>query len=140
MDTKTIDVVVGYTKQFIDAVTPIAKQAYEIGLLTLQIDAAQVLITAGIFFAVTAISIYVIVKHVKNAIAKTDTPENKAKNYPATADEFLPGGGVVHAVWLMLSISGFIGSMVNLLSVWTWIKLCNPSLWLAHQAVEKLLK
>jgi hypothetical protein len=52
-----IDTVVGYTKQFVDALTPIAKKAYDVGLVTLQIDAAA----SFVYAALSAISIALIV-------------------------------------------------------------------------------
>lgn len=139
MAASELDKAVEYTKQFIEAATPIAKQAYEIGLLTLRIDAAQGLVTSllvlvACFFVLRRISADWAAAKVTAAL-----PENR-RSYTNEPGNYLPMMGIPHcAVGLMAIISGVICAF-GLVNIWNWTKLFAPELWLAHQAVEKLVR
>ncbi|HJV52809.1 MAG TPA: hypothetical protein VJ652_15180 [Noviherbaspirillum sp.] len=165
MDTSNIDKVVDYTKQFIEAATPIAKQAYEIGLLTVRIDAAASLIPSIILTIVCSI---IAVRLLSNALKKKSESDSwcneKARDERDRKNAGAPPQNSVykqiHLIeprdWkefcpIVLSpewhyVAGGICSGVVLLcipfimDVWLWVKLFAPDLWLAHQAIEKLLK
>jgi hypothetical protein len=119
-----VDLMVNYTKQFVEALTPVAKQAYEIGLKTLQIDAASTLIYAFLSMLLIAFIAYWMVRLIKWA--------QKEDQF----DTMMFGTTFGSVACLLI----FIFSGSRLLSVWLWTKLFAPELWLAHQAVEKLLK
>lgn len=142
---EVVELVVGYTKQMVDALTPIAKQAYEVGLMTLRIDAASVLIPSAIVFIIASIVWFLVIRNIsyahKYAKNANDGVEGYKKKYSSLDD------GIDDHINPALVIPGtifgtvtFLISGFNLISVWTWVKLFSPELWLAHQAVEKLLK
>lgn len=137
---ENLDLVLAYTKQFIDAVTPVAKQAYEIGLLTLRIDAAHSILlnVAGVIAVIFILRL--IWTDWNKAKAKAALPENANNMWKNSADDHMIGMGIPHvAISIIAFVIGFI-STLGLLNVWMWTKLFAPELWLAHQAVEKLLK
>jgi hypothetical protein len=144
-----MDKIVMMTKNFIEAATPVAKQAYEIGLLTLQIDALSVLLPMTILWC---FGLYLVIKYGKTG-TNIDTQirthqcklrddwklsgnerysiekaikilENEQKFYVLP----LLGGGI-----LVLFTSFWV------FSTWLWVKLFKPELWLAHMAVEKVM-
>jgi hypothetical protein len=135
-----IDIAVEYTKQFVETLTPIAKQAYEIGLLTLRIDAAQAIVFAVIFLTVELL----ILGRIKADFARARTlaalPENAADVWRKDATDHLIGDGFPHFVIGLLSIVVACGALLSLANVWLWTKLIAPDLWLAHMAIEKILK
>jgi hypothetical protein len=121
---ENLDLVVDYTKKFIDTVTPVAKQAYEIGLMTLQIDAAQSLILG-------AISVAFLVFFIRKMNGKYKSEDDLFDD--PMAPFYVVGGGI-------LGVASIVGAFTTILNVWVWVKLIRPELWLAHQAIEKLLK
>lgn len=127
---ENLDVVIEYTKQFIDTVTPAAKQAYEVGLLTLQIDAVGQLVAALIAWFVVAMVFYVVYR-----IYKWDFDPKNDVDPDQGYTTFLAGCG-----GLLISGVSLLSWGTNLFSVWVWVKLLRPELWLAHQALEKILK
>lgn len=137
---ENLDLVLAYTKQFIEAATSIAKQAYEIGLLTLRIDAAHSILlnVAGVIAVILIIRL--IWTDWNRAQAKAALPENARSIWTNSAGEHMIGMGFPHViVSIFACVIGFI-STIGLLNIWTWTKLFAPELWLAHQAVEKLLR
>lgn len=124
MEASELDKAVEYTKQFIEAATPIAKRAYDIGLVTLRIDAAQ-----SIVFAVAMlIAAIFIVRRVRSDWSKAEA-----------ADEYLPADGVPHVLASIFAAIGGIYGVAAILNVWLWMKLVSPELWLAHRAIEKIV-
>lgn len=116
-----------YTEKFINAAIPVAKQAYEIGLLTLQIDAVQGIVL-GMVFAVLSLYLF-----------------NKSKMFYKKAREIgsernpdfdMSAGRVITAVFAFISL---LISLTQLLDVWLWVKLFKPELWLAKQAIAAVL-
>ena len=109
-----------FTDKFITAAMPVAKKAYEIGLLTLQIDALSVLVPALIVLLASGYVWYKVVKFLKNS--------NAWDSYPQIV---IPMGmvGWIPPAW----------SAITLLNIWIWVKLFKPELWLAHQAIETVL-
>lgn len=138
MSTKeNLDLVIGYTKQFIDSVTPIAKQAYEIGLLTLRIDAANsiLLCLAGLVGVVLVLRFL----WADYAAAKVKANLSGSRSMNSVEDHLICMG-IFHVLGgIGVCIIGIV-AVVSLLNVWLWTKLIAPELWLAHQAVEKLIK
>jgi hypothetical protein len=127
---ENLDLVLQYTKQFIDAAMPVAKQAYEVGLLTLRIDAVAILVQASV--ATVAI---ILISVAMCKIHKWDMSANV---------------GDATVKWLPTLFAALIGVGVNVIlylswardlhSVWVWTKLLAPELWLAHEAIEKVMK
>lgn len=140
MEAKDIDLIVDYTRKFIDAVTPVAKQAYEIGLLTLRIDAAQLIAGSVIALIAVAICLRFLFADYRRAKVKAELPENAKDMWKMDPSFHLMGGGVPHVLGAIISFFVILFSVANLLSLWLWAKLFAPELWLAHIAVEKLLK
>lgn len=127
------------TKQLIEAATPIVKQAYEIGLLTLRIDAAQDVVCALGLLIFGSLGLWKVIKDVKEAKRTSQLPENIHKSYN-DLDKYLTGGGVFHFFGGFAALAAFGFGVVQTLSLWMWVKLFSPELWLAHQAIEKLTK
>lgn len=123
-ETKAVlDVAVNYTKQIVDALTPIAKQGYEVGLTTLRIDAVSDLVVAFLLiliFCVGAVSLF------KWVEPRRGSDEGE--------------GAFVVTLFLGASFIAWAFSIWHLFSVWIWVKLFHPDLWLAHMAIEKILK
>lgn len=117
----------GFIGQMIDAATPVAKQAYEIGLMTLQVDAAATLIPAFICMVLICVLGYVVYR-----VVKWDMKFSKLgdKGFPSF---------IAIVVYGTAFLTLFIGKASNLFSVWIWVKLFKPELWLAHVAIEKIL-
>lgn len=120
---EVVELAVGYTKQIVEALTPIAKQAYDVGLLTLRIDAAGELAIAALLLIIVVVGFICAYKRLKMAAAST---EDIAFSFMFLT---IPAGLVLG-----------IGGVWKLFYIWAWVKLFSPELWLAHQAVEKLLK
>jgi hypothetical protein len=118
-----------YTEKFVNAAVPVAKKAYEIGLLTIQIDAVQQLVLS----LICALAILGIVLGFKK-IWKWDIHGKHDYNYP----EGLPStiSGLIGSI----TIGGLAIQAINLFNVWLWVKLFHPDLWLAKQAIEKVLE
>lgn len=144
MNTEIIDKVVEYTKQFIEAAAPVAKQAYEVGLLTLRLDALASLVPAIIVLILMGFAW----KRIFAAFAA-------AKDYTERANRHEPGYSKVwstmrdglhdHLGWYWWPVSFFCSvatllATIQILSLWAWVKLFAPELWLAHQAIDKLIK
>jgi hypothetical protein len=138
---EVVELAVGYTKQIVEALTPLAKQAYEIGLLTLRVDAASILIPVLVVLVVSSIVAVLILRKIGAAVELSRLPENSGKGWPNnTFGHYLLADGVPHVIGLIVSLSAATVMTVQVMSVWLWVKLFSPELWLAHQAVEKLLK
>jgi len=143
MDSATLDKIVEYTKQFIDATTPIAKQAYDIGLLTLRVDAAGAIIFTAVVLAASAFGLKRFLRAVRNAAEYADKANKRQEGFVKrwsmlhdTANDHLPM--FWFPVGIVSSIAGAL-SLATLLNIWLWVKLFAPQLWLAHKAVEKLV-
>jgi hypothetical protein len=137
---EVVELAVGYTKQMVEALTPIAKQAYEIGLVTLQIDAAQVLCYSVLILGLSAATLWKIRAIWMQAQAKAALPNNKGDWYTRHPTDHMVGDGVPHFMIGGFAILASSMAIIKLVSIWAWVKLFSPELWLAHQAVEKLLK
>lgn len=124
-----LDKVVTYTKQFYEAALPVAKKAYEIGLLTLQIDAIASLTYAALAMVGCGLLTYLWYRLFKYDVSLKSNAMNKGL---ATGVGFLCwvfGGGFLFLKWAC-----------DLFSVWLWVKLFHPDLWLAHMAIEAAAK
>lgn len=125
-----LDLVIDYTKKFIDAATPVAKQAYEIGLMTLQIDALATLIPCFLVFVAWIIGTYYWQKSLRTSLKREEE-----SSYPDLG-----------SVWFAYGMPYFVTTVAalmaiaNVFSVWLWVKLFKPELWLAHEAIEKLVR
>jgi hypothetical protein len=119
---EVVELAVGYTKQIVEALTPIAKQAYDIGLLTLRIDAVSVLIPMSILFIVAVIATH---KYIK---------------YHQKFEELWESDPAITIFGGFFCVVSLCVSSINVFSTWLWVKAFSPELWLAHQAVERLLK
>lgn len=121
MDTgEILSQVAAYTQKFVDAAIPVAKQAYEIGLLTIRIDALQVLILAFVLSALFSILIWKFYTKVRPNISSSDRT-------PLTVCAFLVYTCVM--IWPILQV----------LNIWLWVQLLKPELWLAKQAITAVL-
>lgn len=110
-------------QKFIEAATPVAIKAYEIGLMTLQVDAASQLIPA---LLVCPFMIWLTYR-----IYKWDILEKK------TAHEI---SGIFTCFGGASCVGLFIWQATVLLNIWLWVKLFKPELWLVHAAIEKVMK
>lgn len=144
MDAVILDKAVEYTKQFINAATPVVKQAYEIGLVTLQIDAIQALVYCfiGLFIAIGLLIF--IIKAIKKAsalalLANKDGGKRKNQYCADDYSDYLAGDGVPHVLSGLISLIIGLSGLINVLNVWLWVKLFQPDLWLAHMAIQKII-
>lgn len=109
---KTVELING----FVEAATPVVQQAYEVGLLTLRIDAASQLIPATIFI------IFCVMCGNKTYKRLVDLDDSIAFfSLPVIA----------------LAI---VFSALTVFDFWLWVKLFAPDLWLAHQAIEMIVR
>lgn len=140
MFKENLDLVLQYTKQFIDAAMPVAQQAYEIGLLTLRIDAAQSIVWALLFLGVALFAGWKIKSDFGAARTKANLPENRETVWKRDTTDHLPADGFFHFIaGVFAAIAGVVGA-IGIVNVWVWVKLFAPQIWLAHQAIEKLVK
>ena len=134
-----------YLGKFIDAAVPVAKQAYEIGLLTIQIDALQTILGAVLI----AVASFVLLRFLRNSKAKSFVQakavakdkfnyekesvqiEYATKNWTTYSELVLSNWGLSHVP----SLFGILLSTVMLCNIWLWVKLFKPELWLAKQAI-----
>ena len=134
-----------YLGKFIDAAVPVAKQAYEIGLLTIQIDALQTILGAVLI----AVASFVLLRFLRNSKAKSFVQakavakdkfnyekesvqiEYATKNWTTYSVFDAFGWGLSHVP----SLFGILLSTVMLCNIWLWVKLFKPELWLAKQAI-----
>lgn len=135
-----------YTEKFVNAAVPVAKKAYEIGLLTIQIDAIQTII--GCLLAIiVSFFLFRLVRNVKKeAVVKFKAYAEKYKNDDLAMrnkdwTNFAPGwdGGCLFLVTFLSLIPGVTG-IIRMCDIWLWVKLSHPDLWLAWQAIEKVLE
>lgn len=119
--SKLMEQAAAYTQKFVDAAMPVAQKAYEIGLLTIQIDALQSIVLSIVGF----IWCYVFYKLVKISIKKDWTSEVAIPMY-------VLGG--------LSTVGTTICSVVTFFNIWIWVALFKPELWLAKQAIEKVLE
>lgn len=119
--SKLMEQAAAYTQKFVDAAMPVAQKAYEIGLLTIQIDALQSIVLSIVGF----IWCYVFYKLVKTSIRNNWAPEIAVPMYVL--------GGLV-------TIGSTASSVVTFFNIWLWVALFKPELWLAKQAIEKVLE
>lgn len=128
-------------QKMIAAATPIAQKAYEIALLTLQIDALSMIVPLMVGVIVCAALLVPCNRAYKKAKAKADakTERNFYGNFKHVGD-YLPCEGVPMAFGVIGLICVQVAMAIQLLDVWLWVKLFKPELWLAHMAIEKLVK
>jgi hypothetical protein len=126
--------------KMVEYLTPIAKQAYEVGLLVIRIDGLATLIPMIIMFLVSIGFLY------KSWTAYTKYRDLAIKfnlentdRYPRDFTDFAPGAGIATIFIGVFSIMGLILSLTVLLQVWLWVKVFYPQLWLAHEAMLKVL-
>lgn len=116
-------------QKVIAAATPIAQKAWEISMLTLQIDAlsALVLLVVGAIGCVIGLRVVWLLH--KRIVANG------------------MNAGWEPLAYLCVILPASIGMVVVLIqnayamcNAWLWVKLFKPELWLAHMAIEKLIK
>ncbi|KAF3997521.1 hypothetical protein [Glaciimonas immobilis] len=135
---ENIDVVVAYTKQFIDAAAPIAKQGYEIGLMTIRIDALRVLIPSLVVLVFVLLAFRKIRIDYSAAKILANLPDQRSHmRHPS---DHMAGDGIPYLIVGFVSIVIAFPAVTAILNIWIWAKLFAPQLWLAHQAIEKLIK
>ncbi len=143
--TDIVDKVVGLTQKFIEAAMPIAKQAYEVGLTTVRVDALSLLIPS---FLGVLLSVWLFRKFRKELVADVErykveyaafTKRNNSSYYDKPPEKPDTDSSIVFWFYVMTWIPALL-AMFNLLNVWLWVKLLDPQLWLAHIAVERILK
>lgn len=118
-------------QKLIAVATPVAKQAYEISLLTLQIDAGAALFKALLFVLFGFFTLCFSYRAIQWDLLKNEKEEVVPQGMVAV---FLGGSaGIVGIACICVNIS-------TLLSIWLWVKLFRPELWLVHMAIEKLVK
>jgi hypothetical protein len=139
MNPSELDKAVTYTKQFIDAAMPVAKQAYEIGLITLRIDAAQAIVFCLLLTVFATLGIKRVRADYTAAKARAALPENKSDVWKRDASDHMPLDGFLHSIVSIICLVTGICAAFNLLSVWLWVKLFAPELWLARQAIAKII-
>lgn len=130
-----------YLTKFVDAAIPVAKQAYEIGLLTIRVDAAQTLIPTILVLVISILVFRKCLKVYKDA--KAVAVEKKIMDYwgdPAwvKAGNIPMDGAAVCIPWV-LSCLGIVISAGIMCNIWLWIQLFKPELWLAKQAINAVL-
>lgn len=149
MNPSELDKVVAYTKKFIDAALPIVKQAYETGLLTLRIDAAQSIVF-GLALLVMAVlgmkkirADYAVAKVIAS-VAKIPESRysyigNEKRLDMSRPSYHMAGEGIPYFIGGIFSCVAAAFALYMLLNVWLWVKLFAPELWLAGQAVKKII-
>lgn len=128
-------------QKLIAVATPVAKQAYEISLLTLQIDTIQDVLTLLTGVIIGAILLGTLRRYVNTS--KAEAAAHNIANTSYRQREWLyytpldmPG---YVCIWLLCAIPSIIG-LLGMLNIWLWVKLFRPELWLVHMAIEKLVK
>lgn len=139
MNPSELDKAVAYTKQFIDAALPVAKQAYEIGLLTLRIDAAQSIVFCLLLIVFATLGIKRVRADYSAAKVTAALPENKSDIWKRDVSDHMALDGFLHGIVSLICLAVGICAVFNLLSVWLWVKLFAPELWLARQAIAKII-
>lgn len=143
-----------YVNKVYEAALPIAKKAWEIGLLTLQVDAAGVFLFS---FSMIGISLFIhfrLSRFIEECQAKAD-------KYNGDVQEFIKNAGTRYYIdlkpktWLefqhVFDSAGVLLTRIviwipavfgvwPMLNIWNWAKLFVPELWLAHAAIEKLMR
>ncbi len=120
-------------QKIIIAATPVAKKAWEISMLTLQIDALAAIIpmVGGLVLSV------VLYKTLWKRIDKYIAGAYEVTKYgPFDKGDWKRWGMALSCVLVAVGVSLLYG----LMNVWLWVKLFQPELWLAHMAIEKLIK
>lgn len=119
-----------YTEKFVQAALPVAKKAYEIGLLTLRIDGIQSIITSVLFLIIGGLGAYYARYSWKYATQYSN-------EHPGEEDNPLYVWSVVVYIAAAITLST---ALYHLIDVWVWIKMIQPDLWLAHAAIQKALE
>lgn len=131
-----------YLTKFVDAAIPVAKQAYEIGLLTIRIDAAQTLIPPILVLIISILVFRKCLKVYKDAKAVAIEKRIMSRwgdSYDwAKAGHISMEGGAVAIPWFF-SCVGVVVSVIIMCNIWLWIQLFKPELWLAKQAINAVL-
>jgi len=143
MDTgEILSQVAAYTQKFVDAAIPVAKQAYEIGLLTLRIDALQTIIPSLLVMIFSIVIFCKCKKTYKNAMAIAKEKKIMSRwedSYDWAKAGCIPlDGGAVGIPWIF-SLAGIVVPLILLCNIWLWVQLFKPELWLAKQAITAVL-
>jgi hypothetical protein len=126
MDSATLDKAVALTKEFVAAATPIAKQAYELGLVTIQITAIQSLLVGVMWLILCGVCIHYGRKFWQSA---ADVPPHEDKDGLQIISVFTYAAGVGTGV----------GFLIQFFNIWTWVALFRPDIWLVHAAIQKVM-
>lgn len=114
-------------QKVIAAATPIAVKAWEISLLTLQIDALATIVPLTVGAIVMAVVTHKTYTWMVSMMPKWD------REYCHPMSFFGPA--------FVIGLASVVAVLVfQLVNVWLWVKLFMPELWLAHMAIEKLVK
>ena len=134
-----------YLNKFVDAAVPIAKQAYEIGLLTIRIDALQTILWAVCIAVPSFMLILFLRKSKAKSFAQAKAVAKDKFNYEKESAqiEYATKNWTDYSVfgafeWGLSHVPALLGillSTIMLCNIWLWIKLFKPELWLAKQAI-----
>lgn len=135
-----------YTEKFVQAAIPVAKKAYEIGLLTLQIDALQTIVPCVLVLILSSVIIWKCIRTYQNAMKLAIEKKIKKTTYTYIDNDYdwvkagnIPLDGAIVCIPGFCALIGMIVSFVLMCDVWLWIKLFKPELWLAKQAITAVL-
>lgn len=139
--TAVMNAVTTQVSKIVEVMTPIAKQAYETGLLVIRIDGLATLVPALIVFTISVLMLRNCYNTYKKyrGLAISYNVENPNR-YPKDFTDFAPGQGIPTILVFILSVAGFTATSIVMLNVWLWIKVFVPQLWLAHEAILKILE
>jgi len=138
--TTVMNAVTAQVGKMVEVMTPIAKQAYETGLLVIRIDGLATLVPAVLTLLFSTYLIrkfYVSYKQYRDMATahNAESPSRWEKDfthYAPVSGMFIIFGGALSAIAAGISI-------ITLLNVWLWVQVFIPQLWLAHEAMLTLL-
>ena len=122
-----------YTEKFIDAAVPVVKQAFDVALLTVKIDALSY-IAKILFIFIVAISIIWFVRSRYKSEWYANLQDESYRHFDK--EDY---GVLATVITTIASICAVI-TIAKLWDVWLWVKLLHPDLWLAHEAILKALE
>lgn len=128
-----------YTQKFVDAAIPVAKQAYEIGLMTLQIDAAGDFVIAIVLCIISYTLFRLLFAHKARCQAAADLANEKRGYVYRSWDDFSGFDNFGLGLCVMLSLIPAVVSLIVWLNIWLYVKLFKPELWLAKQAIDAVI-
>lgn len=147
-------------QKVIAAATPIAAKAWEISMLTLQIDALATMVPFILLIVGSVVAVVLLRRYRAQELLKYEQACKALEERNALKLELAKANGMRYydperqpshreyssfdgmglvLTWMAALTPGIIG-VAALCNVWLWVKLFQPELWLAHAAIEKLVK